>query len=196
MERMSSADRNLATLLAGCLLLAAGPAPAAGPLPPARCDPKVAQSGDDRACEWRKAWGDVALMAGTPYFEYDAGAPRHGADFVFGYEWVVPGVSLRSYWGRAGGMRHYNGRLELDPRGGIRMEDELGVVLGTGRVDPDGATALTQDGNTNRILMQPDGSIANTWERGQGDDMGTGTVHYYPATRKGRALAEQKAGGD
>jgi hypothetical protein len=35
-----------------------------------------------------------------------------------------------------------------------------------------------------------------TWERGQGDDMGTGTVHYYPATRKGRALAEQKAGGD
>jgi hypothetical protein len=135
-------------------------------------------------------------MAGTPYFEYDAGAPRHGADFVFGYEWVVPGVSLRSYWGRAGGMRHYNGRLELDPRGGIRMEDELGVVLGTGRVDPDGATALTQDGNTNRILMQPDGSIANTWERGQGDDMGTGTVHYYPATRKGRALAEQKAGGD
>ena len=194
MERMSSAERNLAMLLAACLLLAAGPAPAAEPLTPARCDPKAAQGGG--ACEWRKTWGDVALMAGTPYFEYDADAPRHGADFVFGYEWVVPGVSLRSYWGRAGGMRHYNGRLELDPRGGIRMENELGVVLGAGRVDPDGATALTQDGNTNRILMQPDGSIANAWDRGQGGDSDSGTVHYHPATRKGRALAEAKAGGD
>ena len=194
MERMSSAERNLAMLLVACLLLAAGPSPAAEPLTPARCDPKAAQGGE--ACKWRKTWGDVALMAGTPYFEYDADAPRHGADFVFGYEWVVPGVSLRSYWGRAGGMRHYNGRLELDPRGGIRMENELGVVLGAGRVDPDGATALTQDGNTNRILMQPDGSIANAWDRGQDGDRDSGTVHYYPATRKGRALAEAKAGGD
>lgn len=192
MEAMRSMHRILAGALMVGVLVAPATTPAAEALPQ-RCDTQVEPGKQAAACEWRKTWGDVALVVGTPYFQYDADAPSQGADFVFGYEWDVPGESLRSYWGRSGDRKFYNGRLELGPRGAIQMKNEAGAVVGTGRVDPDGATALTQDGNTNRILLQADGAIANAWTRGSGRHKESGTVYYFPATREGRALAAARA---
>jgi hypothetical protein len=184
-----------ATLLAGGLL-AAAVAPAAR-LPAAQRCGTQAQSRNDalaQACRWREAWGDVALMAGTPYFQYDAGSKSHGTDFTFGYEWDVPGQSLWSYWIAMGGRKRYNGRLELGSPGVIEMKNEAGSLIGLGHVDPDGATVLGQDGNTNRILMQPDGSIVNAWKARLAQGTDSGVTHYFPATPEGRALAAEKAG--
>lgn len=195
MKGMLSVVRIVAAALLAGGLLATGVVCGGEPAPAAqRCGAPVA-SGDAEACRWRAAWGDVALMAGTPYFQYDADSKSHGADFTFGYEWDVPGRSLRSYWTGMGGRKRYNGRLDLGSPGMIEVKNEAGTLIGLGHVDPDGATVLSQDGNTNRILMQPDGSIVNAWKTRVAKGTDSGTTYYFPATPEGLALAAEKAGG-
>lgn len=195
MKGMLSVVRILAaTLLAGGLF-ATAVALAARPPATQRCGAQ-AESREGalaQACRWREAWGDVALMAGTPYFQYDADSKSHGAEFTFGYDWDVPGESLRSYWTARDGRKRYNGRLALGSPGVIEMQNEAGTLIGLGHVDPDGATVLSQDGNTNRILMQDDGSILNAWKAKAGKGTDSGTTYYFPATREGKALAAAKA---
>jgi hypothetical protein len=171
-------------------------------LPPTpRCDAQAAAAeaapttarSDPQACAWRAAWGDVALMAGTPYFQYDPDSKSHGADFTFGYDWDVPGESLRSYWTARDGRKRYNGRLALGSPGVIEIRSDAGTTIGLGHVDPDGATVLTQDDNTNRILMQADGSIVNAWKAKLAKGTDSGTTYYFPATPEGKALAASQA---